>query len=217
MDQYLQEWAPMGPIYPIGSLVETQDAGTPLQDCSKDLASMPKPGALECMGNISTVVRHKHLQECSNCKTTKTPLWRRTPDRLQSLCNACGLYFRQYGQHRSQSVRTKSSGPLWPPPEKIDLKTPDQSRLNVHTLEHAWKGDGIFDQLDKRVGFQGNEKELEISIDRSQSRDLAEIPLEPNLDSRFITLVSRMDRDQMEAFLDMLEKRCRLLRSVLTN
>ncbi|KAI9258631.1 hypothetical protein EDC94DRAFT_502471, partial [Helicostylum pulchrum] len=50
----------------------------------------------------------KHLQ-CFNCKVTKTPLWRRTPDRTQTLCNACGLYYKQYNQHRPLHVRHKPS------------------------------------------------------------------------------------------------------------
>lgn len=48
----------------------------------------------------------RHL-ECFNCKITKTPLWRRTPDRLQTLCNACGLYYKQYNQHRPLHIRHK--------------------------------------------------------------------------------------------------------------
>ncbi|KAF9109197.1 hypothetical protein BGX27_007875 [Mortierella sp. AM989] len=45
--------------------------------------------------------------ECFNCKVTQTPLWRRTPDRMHSLCNACGLYYKQYGAHRPLNVRHK--------------------------------------------------------------------------------------------------------------
>ncbi|KAI9489389.1 hypothetical protein BDB00DRAFT_791096 [Zychaea mexicana] len=45
--------------------------------------------------------------ECYNCHVTKTPLWRRTPDRAHSLCNACGLYFKQYGSHRPLHIRQK--------------------------------------------------------------------------------------------------------------
>ncbi|CAO3634724.1 unnamed protein product [Mucor hiemalis] len=45
--------------------------------------------------------------ECFNCHVTKTPLWRRTPDRAHSLCNACGLYYKQYNTHRPLHIRQK--------------------------------------------------------------------------------------------------------------
>lgn len=38
-------------------------------------------------------------QQCSNCGTLKTPLWRRTPEG-KLLCNACGLYYRANNSHR---------------------------------------------------------------------------------------------------------------------
>lgn len=41
---------------------------------------------------------------CSNCGTTKTPLWRRDP-RGQSICNACGLYLKSYGKMRPLSLK----------------------------------------------------------------------------------------------------------------
>ncbi|EEB09075.2 transcription factor [Schizosaccharomyces japonicus yFS275] len=44
---------------------------------------------------------------CFNCKVTHTPLWRRTPDRKHFLCNACGLYAKQYGIMRPLLPRTK--------------------------------------------------------------------------------------------------------------
>ncbi|ORX60886.1 hypothetical protein BCR36DRAFT_578962 [Piromyces finnis] len=46
---------------------------------------------------------------CYNCHTDSTPLWRRTPDRLHSLCNACGLYYKQYNTHRPLNLQHKSS------------------------------------------------------------------------------------------------------------
>ncbi|CAN6877073.1 unnamed protein product [Brassica oleracea] len=37
---------------------------------------------------------------CSECKTTKTPMWRGGPSCPKSLCNACGIRFRK--QRRSE-------------------------------------------------------------------------------------------------------------------
>ncbi|ORZ20784.1 hypothetical protein BCR42DRAFT_370718 [Absidia repens] len=50
----------------------------------------------------------RHI-ECNNCHATKSPLWRRTPDRKETLCNACGLYYRQYKSHRAIQSRYKSA------------------------------------------------------------------------------------------------------------
>lgn len=45
---------------------------------------------------------------CHNCGVTKTPLWRRTPDKRHSLCNACGLYLKQYKTMRPLGPRNRS-------------------------------------------------------------------------------------------------------------
>ncbi|EPQ26383.1 uncharacterized protein PFL1_06031 [Pseudozyma flocculosa PF-1] len=41
---------------------------------------------------------------CSNCQTTKTPLWRRDPEGLP-LCNACGLFLKLHGVVRPLSLK----------------------------------------------------------------------------------------------------------------
>ncbi|CAG8641364.1 9534_t:CDS:2, partial [Acaulospora colombiana] len=42
---------------------------------------------------------------CSNCNTMNTPLWRRDEEG-QTLCNACGLYFKLHHERRPLSMKT---------------------------------------------------------------------------------------------------------------
>ncbi|ODQ52296.1 transcription factor GATA-2, partial [Saitoella complicata NRRL Y-17804] len=57
---------------------------------------------------------------CFNCHVTKTPLWRRTPDRKHSLCNACGLYLKQYNYMRPLGPRARTH----PSPSTAAASTP---------------------------------------------------------------------------------------------
>ncbi|KAJ3168590.1 hypothetical protein HDU88_001481 [Geranomyces variabilis] len=63
-----------------------------------------------------TKAERKKLREntrnltCHNCGTHKTPLWRRTADKRHSVCNACGLYFKQYQCNRPTTVRGPRDG-----------------------------------------------------------------------------------------------------------
>lgn len=57
-------------------------------------------------------------QMCSNCGTTKTPLWRRSPAG-QVICNACGLYFKARGQMRPVGVK-RGGGSMQPEPARQD-------------------------------------------------------------------------------------------------
>lgn len=63
-------------------------------------------------------------QQCSNCGTTKTPLWRRSPDGTL-ICNACGLYLRSNNTHRPVNLKR--------PPNTIAIQKSD---------EGSCKGDG---------------------------------------------------------------------------
>ncbi|KAF9356486.1 hypothetical protein BGX34_009917 [Mortierella sp. NVP85] len=65
--------------------------------------------------NTQTTNKPSRQLVCFNCQVTQTPLWRRTPDRKHSLCNACGLYYKQYGAHRPLNVRHKLSSVLIDP------------------------------------------------------------------------------------------------------
>ncbi|KAF9336660.1 hypothetical protein BG006_007859 [Podila minutissima] len=79
------------------SISQTWDLAAALQKVTK----MPKPKKQSS--------RPPRALECFNCKVTQTPLWRRTLDRKHSLCNACGLYYKQYNGHRPLNIRNKPS------------------------------------------------------------------------------------------------------------
>ncbi|KAH3662231.1 hypothetical protein OGAPHI_005479 [Ogataea philodendri] len=63
---------------------------------------------------------------CANCRTTKTPLWRRIPDGSLT-CNACGLYYKANNAHRPIDMKK--------PPSLIPL-APNAAE------EGSCKGDG---------------------------------------------------------------------------
>ncbi|KAI5804992.1 hypothetical protein EDC01DRAFT_626895 [Geopyxis carbonaria] len=48
-------------------------------------------------------------QVCSNCGTTRTPLWRRAPDGSM-ICNACGLYLKARNTQRPTNLKRPSHG-----------------------------------------------------------------------------------------------------------
>ncbi|EIE78930.1 hypothetical protein G6F46_010271 [Rhizopus delemar] len=103
--------------------------------------------------------------ECYNCHVTKTPLWRRTPDRVHSLCNACGLYYKQYNTHRPLQVRQK---------QKMTTK-PVMRNKKQEATEPVMEGD----------------------------------------DTKFKSSLDRMSTEQMENFLNLMERRCEILRSII--
>ncbi|KAL2267041.1 hypothetical protein VTJ83DRAFT_4318 [Remersonia thermophila] len=48
-------------------------------------------------------------QVCSNCGTTRTPLWRRSPQG-ETICNACGLYLKARNSARPINLKRPSTG-----------------------------------------------------------------------------------------------------------
>lgn len=83
------------------------DSSTSKPAASSSSTSAQKTGKAAKPKKQST--RPPRSLECFNCKVTQTPLWRRTLDRKHSLCNACGLYYKQYNGHRPLHARHKPS------------------------------------------------------------------------------------------------------------
>ncbi|KAJ3163576.1 putative electron transfer flavoprotein subunit [Geranomyces michiganensis] len=91
-----------------------------------------------------TKAERKKLREntrnltCHNCGTHKTPLWRRTADKRHSVCNACGLYYKQYQCNRPISVRApresvmNGGGPL-----RSTVTRPARAALNTSAVSIA--------------------------------------------------------------------------------
>jgi DNA-directed RNA polymerase subunit M/transcription elongation factor TFIIS len=81
--------------------------------------------------------RSRGEQECHNCHVKKTPLWRRTPDGAHSLCNACGLYYKQNGSHRPLRVREKKHGSKRSSTAAVSSTSPSISDISVTAVVEA--------------------------------------------------------------------------------
>ncbi|KAI8641963.1 hypothetical protein BD408DRAFT_417426 [Parasitella parasitica] len=246
--------------------------------------------------------------ECFNCHVTKTPLWRRTPDRAHSLCNACGLYYKQYNTHRPLHIRQKHqsnqnkqtaatttssvnntapSSPVSAPaptneqdtltyssPQHIHDFTPTpQEETRCHqcyqTKAVSWHLNSlgqtmcgtctIYASMQQPTSNSGSSSPVTGQKRKScdailiednaqethkmqrlyqqpqvfpsmimpnasiQMESLSTSPIAPqqqdthqqNDDTRFKSLIGRMSPQQMEGFLNMLERRCAILRSII--
>ncbi|ORY92313.1 hypothetical protein BCR43DRAFT_498156 [Syncephalastrum racemosum] len=87
--------APAPPISPVTTnhhrLALTPAAATP--STSTATASHDDPNA-----------RNDSMLTCANCNTATTPLWRRD-DQGNTICNACGLYYKLHNVHRPMTMK----------------------------------------------------------------------------------------------------------------
>lgn len=70
------------------------------------------------------------LQLCSNCGTTRTPLWRRSPQGA-TICNACGLYLKARNASRPTGLKK--------PPNVVQESAPRTSTPSASSTSSATK------------------------------------------------------------------------------
>lgn len=170
---------------------------------------------------VPTAKRPPRQLECFNCKVTKTPLWRRTPDRAHTLCNACGLYYKQYGSHRPLHIRqkpaaTSTSGSVRAAPYSVPSVQSGGCASCHQTQTPLWRkneqGEPVCNACGLYAKLQKQQMNQEVKAAPIRRRDMQQEELD---DSRFALLLAHMNRDQMHGFLSMLERRCTILRGFL--
>ncbi|KIX08298.1 uncharacterized protein Z518_02954 [Rhinocladiella mackenziei CBS 650.93] len=89
----------------------------------------PQPGTQDAPRPSSELPEHREDssglgQVCSNCNTTKTPLWRRSPTGT-TICNACGLYQKTRNHPRPTNFkRPNSTASAETTPQRIGISPP---------------------------------------------------------------------------------------------
>src|SRR6476661_6061487 len=90
-------------------LIEEQMSGYVecLGSSSSSPPPSPPPKKSKSKKKSNQVVAGGHLV-CINCSTSTTPLWRRD-EKGNSICNACGLYYKLHGSHRPTHLKKTQS------------------------------------------------------------------------------------------------------------
>ncbi|PFH48981.1 hypothetical protein AMATHDRAFT_132304, partial [Amanita thiersii Skay4041] len=89
---------------------------------------------------------------CSHCLVTSTPLWRRNPENMQPLCNACGLYLQQRGTPRPPELIAASTEEEDSTDEsERDPSAPECSHCQTHVTS-VWRRSKTGEQLCNACG-----------------------------------------------------------------
>ncbi|KAF9155749.1 putative electron transfer flavoprotein subunit, partial [Linnemannia schmuckeri] len=134
------------------------EPGTTTTADDKQKDTEPCPGDGNCNGaggnhNCSGCPSYNQQQPpgrqhliCANCRTTTTPLWRRDSEG-NTICNACGLYFKLHNVHRPVTMKRAvikrrkrvnllaTSPPLIPHPSQHPHQHPHQQQQQ-HPHQH---------------------------------------------------------------------------------
>ncbi|GAU34770.1 hypothetical protein TSUD_205740 [Trifolium subterraneum] len=100
---------------------------------------------LSPLGSSSTNNYSNQIRVCSDCNTTKTPLWRSGPRGPKSLCNACGI--RQRKARRALALAAASANGTTVTADqtssvkrkKLQTKKENKSKIDCSTSTHLKK------------------------------------------------------------------------------
>ncbi|KAJ3840009.1 hypothetical protein F5878DRAFT_640719 [Lentinula raphanica] len=85
---------PVGSCSPLSTISSPSPSPSPIHTAPD---TTPKLGRRPSSANGAP-------KSCFHCHATSTPLWRREPSTLRTLCNACGLYLQQRNKLRPQEL-----------------------------------------------------------------------------------------------------------------
>lgn len=98
----------------------------------KDVRSEPRPSPAPSTATTSS--SGQTGQVCSNCGTTRTPLWRRSPQGT-TICNACGLYQKARNASRPTNLKKPphlvAAAPRTAPPKIAPAPGPGPKYLSA--------------------------------------------------------------------------------------
>lgn len=170
--------------------------------------------------------------ECYNCKVINTPLWRRTPDRAHILCNACGLYYKQYKRHRP--VRIWQRATRWLGIEgsyqnqlyTYPMQQQQQQQLlqqcaNCHQTDTPlWRKNSRGQPICNACGlfFKLHHRDRPMELNKINSQRRRRRRREPfTTEEMILGLRADMSRDEMQLVLRIMEERCAFLKAMLDN
>ncbi|KAI9272734.1 hypothetical protein BDA99DRAFT_499074 [Phascolomyces articulosus] len=150
--------------------------------------------------------------QCANCSQTQTPLWRKN-ERGQPVCNACGLYSRLH--HRDRPIEMRKA--------KIQRRRRDWSS-GCSSSSSSSEGEEDEEPYQSTPSPPSSSHHDSVMLTMENNTPVIMTPpvmnkkpstLMDEEDSRFLSLLVQMNKDQMHGFLGMLERRCDILRAVL--
>ncbi|KAJ4467686.1 hypothetical protein C8J55DRAFT_480655 [Lentinula edodes] len=110
---------------------------------------------------------------CAHCHATSTPLWRREPATLRTLCNACGLYLQQRNKLRPQELIDADGDDESESSSEHDGTGPECSHCHTHHTS-VWRRSKTGAQLCNACGvyvrLRGKDRPLSLKRNKIKPR-----------------------------------------------